>query len=517
LNKRGETIKYLYLFLAIAIIAAISVFSLDYWQDQYPLFIGSYDIAYHANSVVGLERCGGFTMTNFWAGYSPEGSRNIYLPFFHLAGLVIMSLGAGTSFLTYWMSWSFFPLSLIAVLLFAYRAYGARIALYSVMLLALSPVWMEKQWGMPPQALVYVLTPLVFWALVEKRFVAATILTLCTMATHFTGLFLLPFLFLYGAQSREQRRPVFIMLAVILLLGSPFIVFMLQRIRTTELPLGFSSHAFRGALRHMFDLKDTFHVYLGWLAVIGLAVCYFKRKRFLILPCYLLAGFPLACSNWGMRFWVAPAFFIFALLGGVALGGLHRVVERMRFGKLAGLAYFVLIFLLAHALFYGLSEEPEFIRTPLLLFLNKPDIWQHPTPIFPQEDRDRMVELVGERVGEKELFWVEYSNNMNNYVALRSNRSTIASITLKENAMTLVDGIKLVVAKAAPSSDYIILDRINEQYNAYILADGAKAAKITVPKPLLTVRQIQWIFMALGALILIDLLIPRRGNSRRPI
>lgn len=455
-----------------------------------------------------MERAGGWTNVDYWAGVE-ENTPNTYFPFYHIVSVLILSFGASKVFLTYWWSWMMLPLSFIAVLLFTYRAYGPAVSLYSVILMGLSPVWLEKQWGMPPQALVYVLTPLVFWALAEKRFIIAMLLTVCCAATHFTGIFLLPFLLIYGLQSHEARKPVLIMLGALLILGLPFTGFIFQRFKHAQISIGFSNGALlnsiKAAFYKMLDIKTTFHVYLGWLALAGLAVTCFRRKKFLILASYFIAIFSMAWTSQEMRFWTTPALFIFPLLGGVALGSAHEAIEKVKFGKLTGFLFFILIFLGANAAFYYASDRYPQTKIPTLVYLKSPEVWQRPKLTITAEDREKITMLVNENVKKDEFFWIYSSNNVNSYIAMRTGRSTIKSITLEQNAMTLREGIKLIVSRDLPSSDYAMLDKINNEYNAYILADDSKAAKVKTPKPLVTVGQIRKIFIAIGIIILIDL------------
>ncbi|MDO8603476.1 MAG: hypothetical protein Q7O04_06495 [Candidatus Omnitrophota bacterium] len=512
--------KYLHLFFAIAIIAAISWLSLKYWQEQYPLSMEFYDIAYHNASAVGLQRCGGFTLNNFWAAYSIEGTPNIYFPFYHIAGLLMLSAGTSAYFLTYWLSWMFLPLSFLAVLLFVYNVYGSRSALYSVMFLGLSPVWIEKMWGASPQALVYVLTPLIFLALAKERYITVFLLTICAMATHFTGLFLLPFLFIYALQNKKHRKAVFILLGALLLISFPLVLFGIQRIKAIHLSVGFSRgtliDSIKWSFHRIFDVRGQFHVFLGWLAVAGLAVSYLKRKQFLILPSYFFAILPMAWTGQEIKFWGVPSLFIFSLLGGVAMGCLHDYFSNRSKNKIfslartiknavIGLLFFIFIFLTSHWLFYHVSNWPVQVKTPTLNYLRNPGIWLRPKLTFSMTDREQITKLVKENVKDDEFFWIESSNNINNQVALNSMRSTVASVTLQKNAMTLVKGIKLVVAKVAPSGDYILLDSINNGFNVYILRDPSKAAKVNIPEAILKIRQLRMIFMILGILILIDL------------
>lgn len=488
--------KFFYLFFAIVLILIITFFSLCYWQDRYPLFIGFYDIAYHASTAVGFQRCGGFTLTNFWAGHSLEGSPYIYFPFFHIVGLLILSLGANPFFLTYWLSWLLLPLSFISVLLFTYKAYGEKVAVYAVLLLSLSPLWMEKQWGLPPQSFVFVIIPLIFLALIKERYIIVVLLSLCCMATHFTGVLLFPTLFLYALQNKHQRKPLLIILGIIFLAGLPGIWFAIRRISSGFVGIALQESLIRDSLSRLFGIK-WFHGYMGWLAILGLIICYLKRDKFLILPSYFFVFLPLAWTTKHIRFWGAPALFIFSLLGAVALGTFHSWLEKRGRGKLrsfGSFAIFVLIFLAANIAFYYTSHPSVRLKTPTIIFLKNRDIWPKSKPLFSPGDRQKMIKLIKEKVNVDEFFSIDSSQNINNFVAAYTGRSTVLPYSLGN----IPEGMKLVVAGKSPSADYAFLERINEKFSAYILTDSARAAKVKVPKPLVKTETIRIVFLVIA-------------------
>lgn len=482
----------------------ITFLSLSYWQDRYPLFIGFYDIAYHASSAVGFQRCGGFTLTNFWTGHSVEGSPYIYLPFFHIVGLLILSLGANPFFLTYWLSWLLLPLSFLSVLLFTYKAYGEKVAVYAVLLLSLSPLWMEKQWGLPPQSFVFVIIPLIFLALIKERYIIVALLTLACMATHFTGILLFPLLFLYALQNKRQRKPLLIMLGIILLAGLPGIWFAMRRISSGFVQIGLRESLIRDSLSRLFGI-GWFHGYMGWLAILGLIICYLKKDKFLILPSCFLVFLPMAWTTRHIRFWGAPALFIFSLLGAVALGTFHSWLEKRKRGKLGSFGIFVLIILSANIAFYYTSHSSVQLKTPTIIYLKTRDIWPKSKPLFSPGDRQKMIKLIKEKVNVDEFFYIDCSQNINNFVAAYTRRSTVLPYGLGN----IPEGMKLVVAgkspsrkspssPSSPSGDYAFLERINELFNAYLLTDSTRAAKVKVPRPLVKTGTIRIIFLVIA-------------------
>lgn len=506
--------KYLYLFFAIAIITVICFSSLAYWETRYPSFLEFYKISYHISNAVGFMRCGGFTLTNFWAPSFAENMPNTYFPLFQFIELLMLSKGVSIYFLSYWLTWIFLPLAFLTMLVFIYSLYGARITAYAIGFLSLSPIWMEQQWMNPPQSLVFILIPLIFLALLYKRYIAGLILILCCMATNTIGLFILPCLLLYAIHDRPQRNSVLILLGIILVLGTPLFWLVAQRMKFDEIfRSGFINRSLIDAIKRfwsiMFSIKSQNHVFLGWLGFMGLIVCYIKRGKFLILPSLFFALAPLAWTSQEIRFWGMPAIAIFSLLGAVFFGTIHEWLEKIKFGKLIGLGFFISVLILANILFYRLPNISLQLKIPTLVFLNKPGTWYYPR-IYSMKEKARIIELVKEHVAPDEFFYLHGSYYLNYYIAANSQRSVFIPKIREE----LPANIKLVIERFnAPSPDYEFLEKVNEEFDfsAYILKDAPKALKVKGAKPLVKTEQLKIVFIVLGALILIDLFnLPRK-------
>ncbi|HAZ10654.1 MAG: hypothetical protein A2047_04170 [Omnitrophica bacterium GWA2_41_15] len=511
--------KYLYLFFAIAIIAVICFSSLPYWESRYPGFMEFSKIPFHISSAVGFMRCGGFTLTNYWGPSFAENMPNTYFPFFQLVELLMLSKGASIYFLSYWLTWIFLPLAFLTMLVFMYSLYGARITAYAIGLLSLSPIWSEYQWMNPPQSLVFILIPLIFLALLAKRYIVTFILILCCMMTHTIGMAILPCLLLYAIHSKARRRSSLILLSIMLFLGLPLFWLIIQRIKFNELSaIGFMHGNFiysaKEFFKAMFSIKNQNHVFLGWLAFAGLVICYVKRGKFLILPSYFLALLPIALTQQNIRFWGIPAITIFSLLGGVFLGTVHEGLEKIKFGKIIGVGFFISVLVISGILFYRLPNIALQLKIPTFVFLNKPDAWYYPK-VYSMKEKERIIELVKEHVAPDESFYIHGSYDFNHYVAANSYRSSFIPKTQEDRPMN----IKLIVERFnPPSSDYNFLEKVNEEFDfsAYILKDASKALKVKMSIPLIKTGQIKIVFMVLGALILIDLFnLPRIVVKRR--
>jgi len=107
------------------------------------------------------------------------------------------------------------------------------------------------------------------------------------------------------------------------------------------------------------------------------------------------------------------------------------------------------------------------------------------------EARYKIIGLVKENVGEDEFFWINSSHNLNNFVAANSRRSTISSSAV---GVMPAKGIRLVVDRSRPAGGYSFLDKINAEFNAYILRPTVEAAKVSLPRPLIGVGLLKIFF-----------------------
>lgn len=470
------------------------------------MFLEFYDIPYHLASGVGFLRCGGLSLTNFWVGSNPAGSPYIYFPFWHILESVLLSAGVPLGFISYWASWSFFPLSLLAVLIFMAGVYGSRAGFYAVLLLSLSPVWMEKQWGLPPQALVFIFSPLVLLALDKKRYVAASVLILACMFTHVSGIALFFFLPLYALHRKGERKALLTVAALLLIAGLPALWFGLQRLKSGVSGMAFSGIPVRQAFNELWQrslsIKGQFHSYLGYLALPGLVLCYIKRGKFLLISSYALVFLAFILTPHALRFWSGGAIFIFSLLGAVTLSVIHERIEAsMPGGKLVGLIFFITVLFLAHYLFSFKSQLPDFVKTPNIIYLRSPQLWQKSKPVFSLNDRDALARVIREHSQEDEFFWINSSSNINNYISAFSSHSAVYT---KFGQMP--QGMKVIVSGQAPGADYTFLEKINNLFNAYLLKDASKAAHFRMPQPLLKIWALRAILLIMLLLIISDII-----------
>lgn len=519
--------KYLYPLFSLALVILISFFSLNYWQGHYQEFS---DLSFHAASAVGFQRAGGLALANFWSAYTTESSPILYLPFFHILQLLFLSAGFSVSFIIYWLSWVFLPLFLISFFIFTYYAYGMKAAAYAMFFLTLSPILIDNQLGRSPQALVLFLTPLIFLALLKNRYITVIILTLLCMATNYLGMFLALFLFIYALHEKNRRRPALLTLGAIILISSPFIFLSLQwLIKSKTLFMESSGGGFtpllcfrsrfllafaqgailpsvKNSLLYLFDIRRSFHSYLGYLAVIGTVICYFKRGKFMILPSYFFAYFSIAFTNQEIRFWGACCLFIFSLLGSVTLLTCHDWIEKRKHGQAKGILFFVFVLFLGSMFFYAVSGSVPIVKTPAVISLSSLNIPKNQDKPLSNDSFNmiKIMRIVKKQVREDEFFWINSSHNINNFISANTRRSVILS-TPQNAGVVPAKGIKLVVDKNNPSEDYIFLEKINYEFNAYILKNIGQAAKVKIPPPLLKTKQLVFIFVIICLIIILDI------------
>jgi len=514
--------RALYIALAIGLILIISAFSLNYWERYYPLYLEVYDINYHLAASVGMDRAGGLTMTSFWQ-YAPHQEPMYYPPFFQLCGLLLLRQGVDINFLAKYLVWMLYPMALFSLWFFMCSSFGSRAGFYSLMLYSLPPLLMEKIWGHPPFGVVCVLIPLVFLSLFKRRYIAALILALLGLATHLSAGIILPVLLIYALHSRLQRKPIFILLGFLALSGLPFFWIIVKRVSFLG---GFSflgvsqflkAITATGAFRTFFDYRGQYYVYLGILGALGAVTCYFRKGRFLLFPSVFIAL--LLAKNIADAGGAAASFryiqmlpmVFFPMMGGIFLDAAHGRLGRVRFlGRALVVKSLAILFIMivgAYALFYGLSGLAIYNRTPAIVFLNRPEIWLPYKLLFTMEQRARLLRLVEGNVKEDEMIYNSAGANLGSHLSAFSRRSLTRDIGAWPKMLVKQEGLP----------GYRLLEKMNPQFNVYVLEDASRAGKVTVPKPLVTIKQLKMIFMALGALILIDLFIPRRGKSRRPI
>lgn len=506
--------RFIYVILSIGLILLLSFFSLHYWKAYYPLYLEVYDVAYHLAVSVGMDRAGGLTATSFWQ----DASRPVpayYPPFFHLCGLMLLRLGVGLNFLLKYLDWMLYPAALFSLWLFMSVCFGSRIGFYSLVLMSLPPLFMEKVWGHPTFGLFCVLVPLVFLSLLKKRYITTLLLIFLSLATHMSAGIILLILLIYAIHSRKDRKFIFMLLAALVILGLPVLWIAAKRIsfynffQWKGLISYLRASLARGGFTAFFDYKNQFYVHLGILGVLGALVCYFRRGRYLLFPSIFIAlGMinniaSVSGDPGAFRYNQMLPMVMFPMLGGVFLDAVHGRFERLAslmkspYTLLALKSFAILIILIiaVYRSFYKLSQQPEYNRTPAIAFLNRPYIWLPYKLLFTTGQRARLLELIKENVAEDEMIFNSAGMNLTNTLSAFSRRSFTRDIPAAP---------KMLIAERA-SSGYRFFENMNPQFSVYILEDKAKAGKASPPIPILKFTWIRNGFILTGILIILDL------------
>lgn len=343
----------LYDILVVLFIAACLVLILVNLS-MYPVYL---DIPYHMAVAEGFREAGGVLTWDFW-DYAPQGRPHIYPPLLHVAMSVMLDIGFSVEFVATMVCVAMFPLILLSLWWAMRKLFGSRAAFYAVLLLGVPYVFFWQSGVTVAASLVLALTPMVFWALEEDRKVACTILLALCLYSHLVmGHLVALALFLYLLHRRQAWRKILTVLGAAYLLYLPWGINVLANLSSFSV----SEPAAGGGL--------ILHILLWGLAAAGFVLCYIRRKRYYLLAAYLLSMVPIAFF-YSHRFWQGHIFLPLAMLGAVALDGLHAALRKYLSGReatasfaraLSGAALALLLLLVLcvdPVLAYGSSGPP---------------------------------------------------------------------------------------------------------------------------------------------------------------
>mgnify|MGYP005836860821 CR=1 FL=1 len=186
----------------VLVLAFVAIASAARWR-LYPVFADPY---YHMAVIEGFDQAGGIVSDDFWE-MAPSGRPHLYPPSLHAAGHVAGFLGVSArSFVTF-VSWAFYPLSLLAAWLWLREVSGPRGAFFGVALLLGPGAWFWNQTVHTANALVMVVAPLALLALERERFLACAAANFVATAAHPMGLFLPAALAANAFLRRERLLP----------------------------------------------------------------------------------------------------------------------------------------------------------------------------------------------------------------------------------------------------------------------------------------------------------------------
>ncbi len=295
-------------FIALCIVLVLVNISM------YPVYL---DIPYHMAVTRGFQEAGGVTTWDFW-DYAPSGRPHIYPPLLHVGMSMLQDIGLPAQAAATLVCVVMFPLILLSTWWAMRRLFGSRAAFYALVLIGVPYAFFYQTGITIAASLVLALTPLVFLALEEDRKIASMVLLAMCLYTHLVlGHLVALALFIYLLHRRDCWKKIITVLVGAYVLYLPWGIVILCN-------LGSFSVSEPG-----MGSDFALHVLLWGIAAGGFVACYFRKKRYYLLPAYLLSMVPIAFF-YSHRFWEGHIFLPLAMLGGVALDGLQSfLAERL--------------------------------------------------------------------------------------------------------------------------------------------------------------------------------------------
>lgn len=314
--------------LSLGLIAVLFILALVHLS-RFPLFK---DIYYHMGTTEAFGSAGGVSLFDFWE-YAPAGRPHLYPPLLHIIMYVMNLTGLPMGTVGTIVSFSAFHLILLSTWYGVRRLFSSRAAFYTTVVLCSSFMFFWGSAVTSAASLVLILTPFIFIALENDRNVSACVLLALALYTHLVLGHLIAFaVLIYAVHRRSNLKSVLLVLFGAYLLWLPWGIHLLLNYGTLDL----SSPMGGGA-------SVTLHLLLWAVAIAGFIYCYFKKGRYYILPSLLLAMIPILFF-YPHRFWEGHVFVPLAMLGGVALSGLHGYLKERATQYMGGRqAYKVLV------------------------------------------------------------------------------------------------------------------------------------------------------------------------------
>lgn len=356
MDRLKEGLRRLDLFdaLSAGLIACVFLIALAYWG-RFPLFK---DIYYHMGTTTAFGEAGGVALFDFWE-FAPVGRAHLYPPLLHVIMYTMQSLGLSISTVGRLVSFSAFYLVLISTWYAMKRLYGSRPAFYTLVVLCSVFMFFWQSAVTSAASLVLIIAPLIFVAVERQRKVAACLLLALALYSHLVLGHLVAFgLLIYALHRwRERFKSILLILIGAYLLWLPWGIHII--VNREYLSLGSPMGGSGGMVLHVLVLLA---------ALAGFVYCYFRKKAYYLLPSYLLAMVPIIFF-YPNRFWDGHALVPMAMLGGVALSGLHglvrwgssRYVKRPSYKALvtAAMAIPVAVFLLVDPVYATNGSPPS--------------------------------------------------------------------------------------------------------------------------------------------------------------
>lgn len=479
----------IYDFWSIVLIGALTYLSFFYWHYNFSFFCEFYDIFYHLAISSSFLRAGGLVTQDFWSSF-PYLTGFLYPPFFHI--LQYLLLLSGISKLTVAnLTWAFYPISFITLWLFMRDCFTSRAGFYSVLLLSISSLWLEKMCGYPTNALLLILTILTLWALARQRYFISAILLFFCLITNVNGVFVLLASVIYLLHRPKGSKLLLLLFLLIFIAAIPLISITFLRMYHYHLKPIIKSFSF--SLFGLWKLIDPRQNYgfLGLSSIAGIFLCYRLKSSYLILPTIFFANLPALLFKYDIRFWL-NILLPFVMLSAVFLSRIQERIIKFRHGRTLSVLFFLFIMLSSNFLFTSWAPFPEKKRLFAFFALIPPKPWNKTQWPEIHQQKIELSEIIKNNCAADEAFFIDSNENAKNMLGALSGRSVTASV-----------GARIVIVKKAiPELDFV---KQVGFFSVYKETNEKKIKKLNLPKPAVSPGNIKVYFLILGLICLADI------------
>ncbi len=293
--------------LSAILVAFISSLIFLNWE-KFPFFL---DIYYHLLVMRGFDLAGGIVTHAFWE-LAPIGQTLLYPPLFHLLLIAVYKLGLNLISTARLMSVLPFALLLLTANIVVSRSLGKKTAFFVTAALCLPYTFFLKLTITGPVTLCLIFILIAYYAIENRRLLAASIFTSLTFYTHLGMPWIsLISLAVYGMLKKDVRRTVFLTIALSLLLSMPIILHLAANISQFESLFGIKMPE-----NGMFEVYPLIYLFSG----VGLLKIRDRslRKKSLFFVALFLGFLPMAV-NYRYRLLSAEGLLPVLFFAGIGL------------------------------------------------------------------------------------------------------------------------------------------------------------------------------------------------------
>jgi len=287
---------------AFGLIAIFTILLIIKWK-SFPIFL---DLYYHATCMMGFEKAGGISLYDFWE-YAPVGRPHLYPPLLHILMLGFYKIGLSSLSIMRLISISIYPLVLITIWWVLERLYSRSVAFFTVAIATIPYTFFLSTVNAVPASLALMIIILLFYAVEKGKILSSILLLGLSFYAHGALPWVaIPVTVLYGLVSKKNLKFIFIIVLGGMILGSPWLIHMLQNKEYFLLAPTKENLYFEGNL--------LVYIFAGVGGLIAL-----KRKGRYYFPIILLAAMAPIAITYKYRFLCGQGLLPVIFLAGIAL------------------------------------------------------------------------------------------------------------------------------------------------------------------------------------------------------